>query len=396
MRNTEDRRQKIGAAGFSLMEVLFAVLVLTMGMMFVAVQFPVGMLNARHVRDTTVNLVESHNASVMLELQLRAKYKSGGSAGLGKTIVTGDSNIHLLVKPNVWVEAFPPKLVVYDPEEIVLEGTSPEPLFWSHQPPLEDPFVAFTEDYVGDIGAVVLPAVGETDQAVVDYLLSLGIDPQVATEVQWNEAMFEVALSKRRYSWSALYRCLDKGAGARTYRFYTFTLRAGISEARYAMQDDADNGIVFPIAPSDDRRFPVAWRINLNDPGFGLVDEGFTERNYIGSGSSDTNTNPANLIPDRFPLTPELVDILQPGSILIDADIERSGTNWQDNGYVYEVQEVVEGPNGFELRLRQRLQDDLNFVWVFPPAIERDASGFFLGFADQQPVVKVSEKVVRF
>ena len=131
------------------MEVLFAVLVLTMGMMFVAVQFPVGMLNTRAVRDTTMNMVESHNTAMMLELQLGSKYQSDGSAGLGNTLVTTDSNIHLLVKPNVLVLANVPTLVVYDPELIVLPGTSPEPLFWSHKPPLEASFQDSTVAYIG-------------------------------------------------------------------------------------------------------------------------------------------------------------------------------------------------------------------------------------------------------
>ena len=106
---------------------------------------------------------------------------------------------------------------------------------------------------------MVSPAVGETDQAVMDLLFN--------STMTLDEAMFEVALSDRRYSWSVLYRCLDADPFAgppvlgRTYRFYTFTLRVGIPEARYAMQIlsaldplSPDYGLLLLRGPAEDRR----------------------------------------------------------------------------------------------------------------------------------------------
>jgi hypothetical protein len=66
-----------------------------------------------------------------------------------------------------------------------------------------------------------------------------------------------------------------------------------------------------------------------------------------------------------------------------------------DNGYVYEVEEVIQIDNRCLLKLRQELEDDLEYIWVFPPAV-MDRSTVPPTFADLQPVVNVEQMVVTF
>ena len=58
--------------GFSLLEVMMAVVVLTMGMVFIASMFPVGLYNARKTVDATMNAIELNNSIVSSGLEIEA------------------------------------------------------------------------------------------------------------------------------------------------------------------------------------------------------------------------------------------------------------------------------------------------------------------------------------
>lgn len=57
-------------SGFSLLEVMMAVVVLMMGMVFVSSMFPVGLHNSRQNVERTINAIESHNAAIMAEMMI--------------------------------------------------------------------------------------------------------------------------------------------------------------------------------------------------------------------------------------------------------------------------------------------------------------------------------------
>jgi len=142
------------------------------------------------------------------------------------------------------------------------------------------------------------------------------------------------------------------------------------------MQDNATTGSITPLQlAKEDRKFPVPWRIMLNteiDP-------------------TNTSYFPVNMPWDRFVLNDytnntyadEISYILRAGSFLVDARY----------GHLYEILEINQTNNGWEVRLRTDLHDTefLKDFWVFPPAIEDWPS-----FAEQQPVMQVTEKIVRF
>ena len=60
-------------SGFSLLEVMMAVVVLMMGMVFVTSMFPVGLFYSRENVDKTTGAIEAHNASVNVDLQYLRK-----------------------------------------------------------------------------------------------------------------------------------------------------------------------------------------------------------------------------------------------------------------------------------------------------------------------------------
>ncbi len=62
-------------SGFSLLEVMMAVVVLMMGMVFVASMFPVGLHNSRINVDNTMNSIEAHNSDVNVELIIDRAHK---------------------------------------------------------------------------------------------------------------------------------------------------------------------------------------------------------------------------------------------------------------------------------------------------------------------------------
>ena len=114
-------------AGFSLTEVMFAVLILAMGLVFVACQFPVALSLCRDIVDNTRGVVESHNSQMMIELKLREANLDMIVDRRLATFEPGD--FHMLLKPNVLANTrnnASPILVVDDLEHdpMVMSSTS--------------------------------------------------------------------------------------------------------------------------------------------------------------------------------------------------------------------------------------------------------------------------------
>ena len=74
-------RNKTRQSGFSLLEVMMAVVVMTMGMVFVASMFPVGLYNARKTADATMNAIELNNSVVSAGLVVDAAMTTATGRG---------------------------------------------------------------------------------------------------------------------------------------------------------------------------------------------------------------------------------------------------------------------------------------------------------------------------
>jgi len=377
------------AKGFSLMEVLFAVVVLAMGLVFVAAQFPLGIINTAKVADATLNTIDAHNSQVMIKLQLEGTITRGGYPSLAmdfrEPVPPLNLQVHPLVKPNVLADSIisgTPELILDDPEDYgnyLQTGLNLVP-GWPFWTPSQDPcnYDVSTQIYKGDIGNLVSPPVDESDREVQEQLPPT-YDPYNPTDVvtYLYPAIFNVAM-ERKYSWCALYRCIDYQDPAqpdsykksRQFAFYIFTLRNHNKNARYAIQDPTVFGTPTPGTYETDRKFPVPWRIDLESPVTWMAGVPNPDRFYLKS---------------YITLFQKLADILHPGSKLVDAQ----------NGYIYEVLEITLDEIGKPwVRLKTPLVDPLQSFWVIPPAIERDGNNYT--FSEAQPVVGVTQKVVRF
>lgn len=383
--------------GFSLVEVLFAVMILSMGLIFVAAQFPVGLMIAKETAEDTLNDINAHNAHIMIELENQAAvHRVGGtSPQFNRNMDTRDNGgvywVHPQVTPNVFADT--DVVTIDDPENyeyyVIHDlGVDPEWSFWSrtstnfYNPDKNDPvkdYDSISDIFLGDIGPIMYPVVDESTPEVIEIIEAKAKKNNHTYNSMIEKdridylypAMFQVAMT-RSYCWKALYQ--RDPTVANEYTFYIFTLRCTNKSVRYALQQytGSNPDVLVPEAlpntdSATDRRFPVPWLIDL------------TVLRY-------TATNNALMYDDRFWVHREIAAMVRPGSYIVDAV----------NGYLYEVLDVT-GDNIDDqwLRLRTPLEADLEQFWIFPPAIE-DVTMDPPLFAEKQPVMQVTEKIVRF
>lgn len=364
---------KIRQGGFSLMEVLFAVLVLTMGLVFVAANFPLGIMNAAKVAESTRTIIDTHNAQVMTELQLGGMEPDYFKDAPPSYIIAdgGVGGIRLLSMPNVRADGY---VVMDDPGELYFATSS------EYCPYLGDGSVDtangelpyFITTNVDDnlerknIGMMVSPMVDISDREVQEQLPP-GYDPTADDPAILDDAIYDVSM-ERNYSWCSLYRHIT----GNTYSLYIFTLRNHNKNARYAIQESTafSNGELTAETSDNDRLFPVPWRIAL-DPLKPPAPEGY-----------DSFILEDHTVDQLF--ADNLAEILQGGSIIIDAQ----------NGHIYKVTEVALVEDvGWMVRLEGALVYDMAGFWVFPPPIVRAEQDYFEG---KQPVIKVTRKNFSF
>ncbi|MBN2376729.1 MAG: prepilin-type N-terminal cleavage/methylation domain-containing protein [Sedimentisphaerales bacterium] len=439
-------------AGFSLTEVMFAVLILAMGLVFVACQFPVALSVCRDVVDNTREVVESHNSQMMIELKLREANLEMIVDRRSATFEPGD--FHMLLKPNVLADAPnppQPRVVLDDFEQdplvmdygfnfvyYLIHGTAPpfeftgyginniDLPFWSQDASnLALPaFNPWTEYFLGDIGYTMSPPVDESDSQVQLIMAQSGLYPgDVGYEQTLNRAIYNVSLG-RKYSWCAFYH-EPENDNYNSIEYYIVTLRNSSRDVRYAKQTQKslvfkgvadplfnDRPLEWPIEgmvgdAEDDRLFPVPWRVFLDDIAL-------NDTMYYWGGET-TGLNPQNQPPAVFSVRRAVGMMLRTGSILIDADPPDLFWSYETQHYyrvaggsgkVYEVAKVEPDPaypysggqpTRYLVTLRTSLdEDDLFSFWFFPPPVLRDGSGNFIGFDDFQPVVNVTKKIIKF
>lgn len=374
---------------FSLLEVLFAMMVLTLGMIFVACQFPIGLSFSRQVADDTYNLIHSRNAQIMTELQWKAEHAANNSF-TGTFIDTGGS-VQFLYQVNYRLDNNFQDYVVDAP----LGGAFPM------KPDKNTDYVKHVDGtitdeennlfFVGDddsggeilpesIARIAAPAVTENDPAVRNFLKK---EPYNYTDDDFQDgqitaddlaAALETVAKERKYSQATLYQHIGSSADDLLFRLYIFMFRQNIPNARYAMQDNSGTPNIAAAYTDQDRLYPVPWYIEFtrNASAYAIAqadgDEPGEEFNLMDS----TNITAAE--------EEDILALLRAGSILIDAI----------NGYVYEIESIEpDDKEKIYLTLKNPLQADLLAFWVFPPAIDADGT-----FADTQPVIKMTQQVI--
>ena len=129
-------KRRTGQAGFSLMEVLFAVVVLMLGLVFVASQFPLGMIQSRNMADETMGPLTADNAWTNMQLQMEyflhhPAYTTPGYPSYALEHRDDDPGpmirgyVHPLVKPNVRDDSIAGLVVVIDDPESIVKCTNP-------------------------------------------------------------------------------------------------------------------------------------------------------------------------------------------------------------------------------------------------------------------------------
>jgi len=369
-------------SGFSLMEVLFAVMVLTMGLVFVASMFPIGLANSHKVIEATLAPINAHNAEVMIDLQLRNINPSLFNNAPPALMIT-DGNVHLLVKPNLLVENFINgrlEMILDDPENLLNLG-DPQVYTLGFLAPFLTSYDNGSDIVLRprNLGKIVSPPVDKSDREVQ---IILGPDYAEDDDASiMGNAIYDVAL-ERKFSWCALYRY---NQWTNTFRFYVFNMNR-VSHARYAVQDTDHLDAPVGLDVAQDRAFPVPWQVELdteidilNDPVYqlpGALIDRFVLNAYT---ATDDNAD-------------AIANILRPGSVIVD----------RDSGYVNEILDIeligkLNEEHSWLVKLRNNLDIiPLQSFWVVPPAIVGRPGAGLEVFADKQPVVNVIQKIIQF
>ena len=388
--------------GFTLIEVLFAVVILTMGLVFVASQFPMALSMSRDIAETTKTKIDTHNAQVMLELRLGSIAGSGVVAPGGFIDNSVPGGVKFLYQPNIRVGTDPCDYVMDDPHDPsagffnlasgFLDGDVPDSAF-NYKGKVPSYFK--TTDTYGYLqgscfGRVVMPGVMETDPEVQDLLPTNFLD----LDVKEQEDELGIAIAKvvrtRTYCTSMLYRCENSTTSGGTFHFYIFLLRRAKEGSRYAMQDNS-----FPdwakepaaFVESEDRYFPVPWFVSFHKAINPRIED------YEDLDPHDDIPPPPrdrvilNDYTDDDGNADAIANILREDSVLVDSQ----------HGHIYRVEEISRDDDDtyWIVRFNRELVDvaggeHLQSFWVFPPAVIGDEE-----YADQQPVVDVVEKVIR-
>ena len=425
--------RRLHPAGFTLLEVMFAVVVLMLGMIFVASQFPAGLYLSRQIVDATTESLEGQNTAAMMALELDqvAAYTPPGGGtqisfvGPASTDVfcTTGKQVYFLNRANIMADSLndtnkdvvidePTNRYFYSPKE------PSSPFEYNKSIPgyyvLEDRTATLSEMRPQSLGMFTVPMVGKYDESIDkkrreeypdydDFRNNYSADQQANAYDRW---MFDEILNNRDYNWILLYRYLnDKTdpdpADPFTLEFICLKIRQKPTD-RYGMYEE-DPSATDPtatktpksLADDQDRWLAVPWKIELN-----------TAINPSDIGSYPTHQFPDPEFTDRFLLNDytnsttdvlHIVSILREGTPLIDVD----------HGQIYTVVSLVENadnPDDWYIRLDRRLEAKdgsgalLTYqrFWIVPPPITNHTSSGPDEFADEQPVVDITRTVITY
>jgi hypothetical protein len=438
-------------SAFSLLEVLFALMVLTLGFIFVASQFPIALDNSRKIAETTANTINTHNDNALVDLDA-AKIVNNWTSFF-------NYNFFSLPIPNIPIPAGPyyfinqngltsfyyqpncraayfaqyisappypnvpdlPRIIMDDPLNtyfmnfgFTASADFEYPWFADHtitifqngQVPssLQVRPVTAATAYVDavNIGDRVCPPVTSYDKAVLQIMREkygmfppFFTPPAVLTDVnwkKWQKAILDVAVNQRNICTVTLYRCTNPvsfGGDGRSFRMYIFNCRFDAKTQRFPVQRVVSTSLPLDYynprpydgatAVLEDRIFPVPWYIALNNAIVPTV-RGLPPYNKSLEiiNLTDSNDNSANIYSDY---APAIINLLRVGSWIVNAV----------SGESYQIKEI----SGMAVRLSPPIQltdGNLWHFWVIPPAIDRNKASF----VDNQPVLSMVEKTVRF
>lgn len=292
--------------GFSLMEVIFAIAILAIGLVFVAAQFPVGIWAAREVTDAVTSQTQGQSSATMTKVRLQDSERVffqglGDYPVLNPTgtndpfVLTDNSGMVLpLPKPNlrVWdrlnfnfstlINASCGDIVMDDPQVglvpvnywgffgYALPEPPPAGMLYTHRTVLgpmstDIPRHLARAEYVGggvydpttprplaarNLGHIVQPEVTSAEPEFLNKLFEWGVAVN-AVQNLYDQALdryfLETAL-ERNYAVAWLYRCENRGRGL--FRLYTFVVRNPRKEIWYPIQDyDSFDPTTYPDIP---------------------------------------------------------------------------------------------------------------------------------------------------
>lgn len=423
--------------GFSLIEMMIAIVLLGLGMVMVATMFPVAWTRARDVSDQThlSTVAQAADATIGLLARVDGRNTEGSS-------FAGD--LVFLLNDHYGFSQFP-----YAPGGIVSFSDTRV-----HAMSLENLLVVgsrrFVPDLPDDRKDIYFYVHPLHDLTAPEYVERMFISSQVRLESRVHPPMrsrksrdlsqadnsWDEALDTRRYVWSVLHRlrsivvptALPSGLGSsgipspyfaeweaykginvpREFDLYYVMLRRPQANLRYAQQDQryAPDPLTFPprpetpraLPPERDVIFPVPWRVQVFFRGPFAAPNSPDETGV----PSEVEINPpapdprsAAFVVDMFPVGAWFVDELTGHVYRVTA--RRLSGPQQDHAYLTLDREILTNdlPDSTGLfppamPLFPALEHQLRTVWVYPPpsqALRADNANKDPIFAGPQPVV---------
>lgn len=434
------------AAGFSLLEVMIAVVLLGLGLVLVATMFPVAWTRARDLNEYTIQRNVTEGASSFIPSVVRVNAPDTAWSGFAGDLIRDgigtrgdlavpDSRVHALHLENIKIEGrsfvleapglleCPPgstcSLLVDDINELCkqlddLDAT--DVTYDTCQNIILDPASAVSDDPDECWATYQCPRVRFHQR--LEPPLPARTDPLLTNpEPAWDDA-----LDSRSYAWAAFHRLrqassLTDSGQTRTFDLYLVTLRRPQPSLRYARQDPAtapDPGELLPqpeftpaaLPIDEDVLLPVAWRVQV-----GLQDANGSLLGIQPRATASGIPTEIRVPPDGADTGAELtIDFFAPGAVMVD----------ELNGQVYRVENrrLTENPAVAFLTLDREIvledvdidpaygpcggacvpsvfdpEEALRTVWVFPPPVTRseDGDAFFEG---RTPVVGIDVRTV--
>lgn len=422
--------------GFSLIEMMIAIVLLGLGMIMVATMFPVAWTRARDVSDAThlSSIVQAADATIGLLARVDGRDTEGSSfAGdlaflansqqygfnaapcRGGIVTYADTRVHVMALENltaVGMRRFVPDI----PDD------RRDMLFYIHP--------------INDVGSPeYADRMFNASQVRLESRVHPPMRSRASRDFDQPDTAWDEALDTRRYVWAVLHR-LRKRIGPlpptlggpppgppacaaereaensinipRELDLYYVMLRRPRANLRYVQQDQryAPDPLVAPprpetpraLPPERDVVFPVPWRVQLffrgpfaapNSP----EESGVPSEIEVNPPAPDPRS--AAFVVDMFPVGAQFVDELTGNMYRVTA--RRLSGAQQDHAYLTLDREIlttdVPDMNGFfppAMPQMPALQNQLRTVWVFPPPSQAQR----LENANKDPVFVGSQPVV--
>ena len=435
--------------GFSLLEMMIAMVILGLGLIMVATIFPVAWTRARTLAEFTTQSTVTASAHTTLQMIARvdsADTTAGTFAGeplisLGFLRIADDSRVHLLHMENMLVGAAQQAIT---PDRANPSLTmSPAPPWKLERADLQIPETDLpTEFFESTYGA---PRVRfesrlhpplrwrDPDSAVTD---SAGV-------FRMPDPNWEGELDQRRFAWSILHRRTEPLAydllpgmttsdlesalsQPRTFDIYYVTLRRSQATHRFAQQDadsrntpnpaerqnpDTPVEAVTPRAldPDEDVLIPVPWRVQVFFPDETVL-ASKTDPGNLPSGVpteievNTDNAETAEFVIDMFTVGTPFIDE-ESGQIyrvvrrrIIGEDLDQAILTLDreifiediDDGYFDPPNPTIDNFGNGTIEHEEQLRT----VWVFPPRVTDRDDGDPPSFVGKQPVVGIDVRTL--